>query len=153
MKLQLSVCDTVLEIRIHSFHISPGKCVWRDAKRPDKTTWEVTVFTLTFPDSAQGIDTEHYIYRSIWIISPFPRKGWRNIFSFQIRSGRTGSALGFNYASRMSGQVIWCKCTDVSEEVNWRSRILWNVHTFLPDYTVSCHFRRFRKVNSLHCAN
>jgi len=58
-----------------------------------------------------------------------------------ICSGRSGSALGLNYASRTSGHVIWWKCADVSEEVKGRSRIFWHVRTFLPDCTVSCHNR------------
>jgi len=35
-----------------------------NAKRTNKTTCDVCVFTLTFPDSTQGIDTMHYIYKS-----------------------------------------------------------------------------------------
>jgi hypothetical protein len=61
MKLQLSLFDTVQEIRqeatpsiflqVHAFR--------HNAKRPDETTFQFSVFTLTFPNSAQGIDTKH----------------------------------------------------------------------------------------------
>ena len=34
-----------------------------NTKLPDKTTSEVSVFTLTLPGLAQGTETEHYIYR------------------------------------------------------------------------------------------
>jgi len=74
MKQQLSVCDTIIQIRQDStpYVFLQLNALGHNAKRPDKITCEVRVFTLTFPDSVQGIDTEHYIYRSNW-------KRWKDL--------------------------------------------------------------------------
>jgi len=68
MKLQLSVCDTIIQRRQDStpYVFLQLNAFRHNAKRPDKITRDVRVFTIMFPDSAQGIDTKHYIYRSTW---------------------------------------------------------------------------------------
>ena len=60
-ELQLSVCDNIIDIRQDTtLSIFLQLNVFRhNAKRTDKTTCDVCVFTLTFPDSIQGIDTKH----------------------------------------------------------------------------------------------
>ena len=66
MKMHLSVWDTVLEIRQYST-ISiflQLKAFRHNAKQTEQKTCECSVFTLTFPNSAQGMDTERYVYRS-----------------------------------------------------------------------------------------
>jgi len=80
MKLQLSVCDTVLEIRQDSTLsiFLQLNAILHNAKRAEQNTSEFSVFKLTFPNSASA-----WIRSIIFINKP---EGGRKILQDRYRA-------------------------------------------------------------------